>query len=50
MDVHEEGGRIVIEPVRNVKEYDLAQLPAAITPENLHAAIEFGPAVGKETF
>jgi antitoxin MazE len=50
VDMHEEGGRIVIEPVRNVKEYDLAQLLAGITPENLHAEIEFGPAVGKEAF
>ncbi len=50
VDVHEEGGRIVIEPVRSTKEYDLAQLLAGITPENLHAEIEFGPAVGKEAF
>ena len=28
VDMHEEGGRIVIEPIRNVKEYDLAQLIA----------------------
>lgn len=47
VDVREEGGRIVIEPVRQ-KEYSLAQLLAAITPENLHAEASFGPAVGKE--
>ena len=34
VDVREEGGRIVIEPVRNAKEYDLEQLLAGITPEN----------------
>lgn len=50
VDVHEEGGRIVIEPVRCTKEYDLAQLLADITPENLHSETDFGPAVGKEAF
>ena len=49
VDVREEGGRIVIEPVRQ-SEYDLAQLLAGITPENLHAEVGFGPAVGKEAF
>lgn len=50
VDVREEGGRIVIEPVRITKEYDLEQLLAGITPENLHDEVCFGPAVGKETF
>jgi len=50
VDVREEGGRIVIEPVRNSKEYDLAQLLAGITRDNLHTEIDFGPAVGKEAF
>jgi len=49
VDVREEGGRIVIEAVRT-RDYDLAQLLAAITPENLHAEVSFGPAVGKEAF
>lgn len=48
VDVREEGGRIVIEPVRQA-EYDLGQLLAGITPENLHAEVGFGPAIGKET-
>jgi len=48
VDVREEGGRIVIEPVRQ-REYDLDELLADITPENLHAEVSFGPAVGKET-
>jgi antitoxin MazE len=47
VDVREEGGRIVIEPVR-ASEYDLTQLLSAITPDNLHAEADFGPAVGKE--
>lgn len=48
VDVREEGGCIVIEPVR-ASEYDLAQLLSAITPDNVHAEADFGPAVGKET-
>jgi antitoxin MazE len=50
VDVREEGGRIVIEPLRIPKEYDLSQLLAGITPENLHTEADFGPAVGKEAF
>lgn len=49
VDVREEGGRIVIEPIRE-REYDLAQFLDGITPENLHAEVSFGPAVGKEAF
>lgn len=49
VDVREEGGRIVIEPVRP-KDYDLAKLLAGITPDNLHAEVRFGPAVGNEAF
>ncbi len=47
VDIREESGRIVIEPVRP-KAYDLGQLLAGITPENLHAEIEFGAPMGKE--
>ena len=47
VDIREEGGRIVIEPIRST-EYDLAQLLAGITPENLHTEIDFGATVGKE--
>jgi antitoxin MazE len=50
VDMREEGGRIVIEPVRSTKEYNLAQLLAGITPENLHAEADFGLPVGKEAF
>ena len=39
VDVREEGGRIVIEPVRG--GYDIAQLVAGITPNNLHAEEDF---------
>ena len=47
VDIREEGGRIVIEPVPP-REYDLGQLLAGITPENLHAEIGFGAPMGKE--
>lgn len=49
VDVREEEGCIVIKPVRPC-EYDLAQLLAGITPENLHAEVNFSPVLGKEIF
>ncbi len=49
VDVREEGGRIVIEPVQR-KQYDLAELLKGITRENLHDEAEFGRAVGKEAW
>jgi antitoxin MazE len=45
VDVREESGRIVIEPVRR-KEYDLAELVKGITRENLQAEVAFGGPVG----
>ncbi len=49
VDVREEDGRIVIEPVREA-EYDLDRLLAGVTPDNLHSEADFGAAVGKEAF
>ena len=49
VEVRETGGKIVIEPVLEQK-YDLDELLAAITPDNLHEEVDFGPAVGKEAF
>ncbi len=49
VDVREEEGHIIIEPVRD-PEYDLDRLLAAVTPENVHSEIDFGVAVGKEAF
>jgi antitoxin MazE len=46
VDVREERGRIIIEPIRS--EYDLAGMLAGITPENLHSEMDFGIPVGKE--
>jgi antitoxin MazE len=47
VDVREESGRIVIEPLQR-KEYDLAELLEGITRENLHDEADFGRPVGKE--
>lgn len=47
VDVREENGRIVIVPVRPA-EYDLQQLLAGITPDNMHTEASFGTAVGQE--
>lgn len=47
VDVREEGGMIVVAPVRT-QAYDLAKLLAGITPENLHGEADFGAAVGQE--
>ena len=49
VDVREESGRIVIEPVRR-REYTLSELLKAITPENLHEEVAFGKPVGKEVW
>jgi antitoxin MazE len=49
VDVREESGRIVIEPVPR-KEYDLSELLKRITAENLHEETDFGRPVGKEAW
>jgi antitoxin MazE len=47
VDVREEGGRIVIEAIKPVS-YDIANLIAAITDDNMHTPIDMGPAAGHE--
>ena len=49
VEIREADGRIIIEPVRELG-YDLDDLLAAITPDNLHEEADFGPGVGKESF
>ncbi len=49
VDVREEAGRIVIEPVRQ-KAYDINALIKGITSKNLHEAVDFGAPVGKEVW
>ena len=46
VDVREEAGRIIIEPIR--KTYELDALLKGITSKNKHAAVDFGPPSGKE--
>jgi antitoxin MazE len=47
VDVREEAGRIVIEPVHQ-KKYDLDNLVKRITSKNQPEAVDFGAAVGNE--
>jgi antitoxin MazE len=47
VDVREEGGRIVIEPLRPVR-YDIETLVAGITDENRHDPVDMGKPVGRE--
>lgn len=49
VDVREEAGRIVIEPVRQ-KTYELGKLLKGITAKNRHQAVDFGAAKGKEAW
>ena len=49
VDVREDKGRVVIEPVQRPK-YDLDELLAQITPENLPDPIDWGPPVGREVW
>jgi antitoxin MazE len=48
VDVREQGGQIVIKPIRSGKVV-LADLLADITPDNLHGGVDFGNPVGKES-
>ena len=47
VDVHEENGRIIIEPMRR-KTYQLEALIGNITDENVHASTDTDAPVGKE--
>lgn len=49
VDIREEQGRIVIEPVRPAS-FALAELIAGITADNRHARVDTGPAVGGEVW
>ncbi|HHW7569641.1 TPA: AbrB/MazE/SpoVT family DNA-binding domain-containing protein [Mannheimia haemolytica] len=46
VDIREENGKIIIEPIR--QEYSLEQLLSSITAENLHQEIKTGEPIGKE--
>jgi antitoxin MazE len=47
--VREEGGRIIIEPVR-APVYDLGQLLDQMKPETFPEDVDFGPPVGSEAW
>ncbi|MGI8840666.1 MAG: AbrB/MazE/SpoVT family DNA-binding domain-containing protein [Caulobacteraceae bacterium] len=49
VDVREEGGRIVIEPMR-APVYDLDRLLDAVTPETFPEEVDFGRPVGQEVW
>ncbi len=49
VDVREEGGRIVIEPLAPAR-YDLAALVAGITDNNRHDPVGTGEPVGRESW
>jgi antitoxin MazE len=49
VDVREEAGRIVIEPLRQ-KTYDLNEMLKAITSKNQHEPVDFGLPMGKEAW
>jgi antitoxin MazE len=49
VEVHEEDGRIIIEPVRP-EGYDLAALVAAITDDNRHDSVDPGAPRGGEAW
>lgn len=49
VEVREEDGRVVIEPVRDA-EVALADLLVGITDDNLHGEVDTGPVRGDEAF
>lgn len=49
VDVREEGGRIIIEPI-TAPSYDLDQLLQAMVPTTLPETIDFGAEVGNEAW
>ncbi len=49
VEVREEAGRIVIEPIRQ-KTYDLDTLLKGITSKNQHEPVDFGAPMGKEAW
>jgi antitoxin MazE len=49
VDVREEAGRIVIEPLRE-KTYKLDDLVKRINSKNVHREVDFGSPQGKETW
>jgi antitoxin MazE len=49
VEVREESGRVVIEPIKE-PEYSLKQLLKRITSDNLHSEADFGEPAGNESW
>ena len=49
VDIREENGRVIIEPIAT-PVFELDALLAQITPNNVHDEIEFGAPVGHEAW
>jgi antitoxin MazE len=49
VDVREEEGRVIIEPVP-MPRYDLDALLAAMTPDTFPDEVDFGPPIGEEAW
>ncbi len=49
VDVREEDGRIIIEPIRE-PAYDLDAMLAEMAPETFHEDVDFGQPLGKEVW
>ena len=49
VDVREEGGRIIIEPIK-APAYDLDRLLDAMRPETVHEDVDYGPPIGREAW
>jgi antitoxin MazE len=49
VDVREEEGRVIIEPV-SAPSYDLDTLLAGMKPDSFHDIMDFGPPVGNEAW
>ncbi len=49
VDIREDDGRVVIEPVNKPRpRYDLDELLDGMTPDTFHDPVDWGPPVGKE--
>ncbi|WP_293902535.1 AbrB/MazE/SpoVT family DNA-binding domain-containing protein [Phenylobacterium sp.] len=49
VDVQEEGGRIIIEPILT-PALDLDRMLDRMTPETFHDEVDFGPPIGREAW
>ncbi len=49
VDVREENGRIIIEPIK-APAYDLDEMLARMTPDTFHEEVDLGQPVGKEVW